>query len=82
MRNGQNKRMRGLTGVLVTAVDPEGMAADVGMQPGDVIASVNQKKVTNLAEYAQAMKDAEKKGSVALLVRRGNASMFFAFRIK
>jgi serine protease Do len=78
----QNMRLRGLAGVLVTNVDPNGMAADVGIQQGDIITSVNQKKIAGLAEYTQAMKDAEKKGSVALLVRRGDASIYFAFRIK
>jgi serine protease Do len=77
-----NMRQRGLAGVLVTNVDPNSMAADVGIQQGDVITSVNQKKIAGLAEYAQAMKDAEKKGSVALLIRRGDASIYFAFRIK
>ena len=55
----RNMRLRGLAGVLVTAVDPEGMAAEVGIQQGDIISSVNQKKVSGLAEYAQALKDAE-----------------------
>ncbi len=77
-----NMRQRGLVGVLVTSVDPNGTAADVGIQQGDIITSVNQKKISGLAEYGQAMKDAEKKGSVALLIRRGDSSIYFAFRIK
>ncbi len=52
------------------------------MQRGDVIVSVNQRRVGNLKEYAAAMKDAERKGSVALLVRRGDASIYFALRIR
>jgi serine protease Do len=78
----QNKRLRGLSGVLVTAVDPEGAAGEAGMQRGDVIVSVNQRRIGSLKEYASAMKEAERKGSVALLVRRGGASIYFALKIR
>ncbi len=78
----KNMRVRGLSGVLVTGLDPEGMAAEAGVQKGDVIVSVNQKKVSSLAEYGRAMSEAERKGSVALLVRRGDASIYFALKIK
>jgi serine protease Do len=78
----QNKRLRGLSGLLVTGVDPGGMAAEAGMQRGDVIVSVNQRRVGNLKEYAGAMKEAERKGAVALLVRRGDASIYFALKIR
>jgi Do/DeqQ family serine protease len=75
-------RISGLKGVLVSDLEEGGAAAEAGIQPGDVITSVNQKRVTNLAEYGAAMKDAERKGSVALLVKRGNASIYFALKIR
>jgi serine protease Do len=78
----RNMRISGLSGVLVTAVDSGGMAAEAGIQQGDIIISVNQKKVANLAQYAGAMKEAERKGSVALLVKRGDANIYFALKIK
>jgi len=78
----RNMRISGLGGVLVTLVDPGGMAAEAGIQHGDIIISVNQKKVANLAQYAAAMKEAERKGSVALLVKRGDANIYFALKIK
>ena len=77
-----NLRSRGLAGVIVTEVDPEGVAAEAGIQQGDVIVSVNQRKVANVADYAKAMKAAESKGSVALLVKRGGNSIYFALKIK
>lgn len=78
----KNQRLGGARGVLVTDVDPESLAAESGIQPGDIIVSINQKKVGTVADYGNAMKAAEQKGSVALLVRRGNANIFFAFKIK
>ena len=77
-----NMRMGGVKGVLVIAVDPEGMAAESGIQRGDIIISVNQKKVAGLADYGRAMKEAEQRGSVALLVKRGDANIYFALKIR
>ena len=75
-------RSGGISGVMVTDMDPEGTAAEAGIQVGDIIMAVNQKKITNPASYSQAMREAERKGSVVLLVRRGNASIYFALKIR
>jgi serine protease Do len=79
---GSEQRARGLTGVVVTEVEPGGIAEDSGIQRGDVILSVNQKKVRNLAEYQRALKDANSRGAATLLVRRGNASIYFSLKLR
>jgi serine protease Do len=79
---GAEQRARGLSGVVVTELEPGGIAEDSGIQRGDVIVSVNQKKVRNLAEYQKAMKDANSRGAAALLIRRGNASIYFALKLR
>jgi S1-C subfamily serine protease len=78
----RSKVQSGISGVIITAVDPESSAARSGIQRGDIIISVNQRKITNLDEYETTIKDAEKRGSVALLVRRGNASIYFALKLR
>lgn len=78
----RSKAQSGITGVIVSAVDPEGVTAGSGIQRGDIITSVNQKKIGSLPEYYSAMKDAEKRGSVALLVRRGDTSIYFAIKLR
>jgi Do/DeqQ family serine protease len=78
----RSKTSSGISGVIVTAVEAESSAAASGIQRGDIILAVNQRKTTNLNEYEAAMKDAEKRGSVALLVRRGNASIYFALKLR
>ena len=78
----RDMRQKGLHGVVVTSVEPGSLAADSGIQRGDVVVSANQRKINSVSDYAKAMKDAERKGSVALLVRRGNASIYFAIRIR
>jgi serine protease Do len=75
-------RARGVSGVVVTDLEPGGIAEDSGIQRGDIIVSVNQKKVRNLAEYQKAVRDASARGAVALLVRRGNASIYFALKLR
>jgi serine protease Do len=78
----RNLKTRGLSGVIVAEIDPDGVAADAGIQQGDIILSVNRQKVANVAEYARAMKEADQKGSVAILVKRGNNSIYFALKIR
>jgi serine protease Do len=75
-------RGRGMAGVVVSGVEQGSVAAESGLQVNDVIIAVNQKKIVNLNEYEQAIKAAEKKGSVALLVRRGAANIYFAMRFR
>jgi serine protease Do len=75
-------RARGMSGVVVTDLEPGGIAEDSGIQRGDIIVSVNQRKVRNIAEYQKTMKDATSRGAVALLVRRGNASIYFALKLR
>jgi len=75
-------RMRGVAGVLISAVDADGIAAESGLQRGDIIVSVNRRKVGNLADYGRAVTESENKGSAVLLVRRGNASIYFVLKTR
>jgi hypothetical protein len=43
---------------------------------------VNRKKVSNSLEYQHSVQQAGRGGSLTLLVRRGDASIYFALRIK
>jgi serine protease Do len=78
----KNMRIGGLAGVVVTRIDPDGIAASAGLQKGDIIVAVNKKRIANLGEYGKAMNEAERKGSVALLVKRGEDSIYFALKIR
>ncbi len=63
----------GTRGVIVTAVDPNGDAADEGLQRGDLILSVNNQAVTTPAQVIAGVDAARRAGraSVLLLVKRG-----------
>jgi serine protease Do len=56
-------------GVVVTAVDPSGVAADHGFQVGDVILDVGGKTVTTPSDVRKQLADARKEGKHTLLFR-------------
>jgi len=75
-------RMRGFSGVIISEVDPEGTAAEAGLQQGDIIVSINRKRIENLADYTRAVAESNAKGSAVLLVKRGNASIYFVLNTR
>jgi serine protease Do len=56
-------------GVVVTAVDPQGSAAEHGFQSGDVIVDVGGKAVGNTSDVRKALSDARSQGKRAVLMR-------------
>jgi serine protease Do len=56
-------------GVVVTAVDPEGPAAEHGVQSGDVILDVGGKSVGNAGELRSALSEAKSAGKHSVLMR-------------
>ena len=57
------------SGVVVTAVDPNGVAANHGFQVGDVILDVSGKSVSSPAEVRTQIADVRKEGKRTLLFR-------------
>ena len=70
---------RTLKGVVVTDVDPDGAAADSGVQPNDVIEKVNGRATTTVAELKTAIERTDGK-PVLLLVNRQGQSLFLTLR--
>ncbi len=70
----------GNQGVAVTAVDPNGPAAERGMQSGDIILDVAGKAVSNPADVTKEIADLHKAGkrTVLMRVKSGNATKFVA----
>ena len=59
----------GKDGVVVADIDPDGMAAQKGLQTGDVILEAAGKTVSRPADVATALADAKKDGHKAVLLR-------------
>ncbi len=65
------------SGVAVTKIDPDGGAAEAGIEEGDVILEVNRKKVESVKDLqSQVLKS--KKGSSLLFLINRKGSTFFA----
>jgi serine protease Do len=73
----------GSEGVVVTKVDPNGLASEHGFQTGDVILEVGGKKVGNPADVRAALNEAQKDGkrSVLMRVKSGDTTKFVALRL-
>ena len=63
-------RARTRTGVVVAGVDPAGPASEAGIQPGDVIVSVNRAKVTDGDELKAALERTPAGRPALLLIER------------
>ena len=70
----------GAKGVVVTAVDPDGPAAEQGFQTGTVILDVGGKAVANAGDVRAALTEAKAQGKhqVLMRVKMGDATRFVA----
>jgi serine protease Do len=59
----------GLSGVLVTEVEPGSEAGDKGIQRGSLIREVDRKEIDNVREFNDAIEKAQERGKALLLVR-------------
>jgi len=70
----------GGAGVVVTGVDPDGPAAQLGLQTGTVILNVGGKAVANAGDVRQALVEAKAQGKhdVLMRVKMGGTTRFVA----
>lgn len=68
-------------GVIVTAVDPQGVAAVAGIVEGDVLMTFNQQEIDSVGKLKQVVTDAPAGEPVAVLIHRNNNPMFTALTL-
>ena len=68
-------------GVVVTKVSPDSPAASIGMQPGDVIVSVDRQPATTAQQTADALKQGTAKGNILLLLNRHGTTQFVGLSV-
>jgi serine protease Do len=69
-------------GVVITDVKPDSSAEQAGIARGDIIREINGGKITSVGDYEKAV-NAHKKGAIMrMLLRRGEMSLFVAFRVE
>jgi serine protease Do len=75
----QKSRLKLNSGVLVQSVS--GNAERAGVQPGDVVLALNNDKVTSVEQFAKLLKQSEGAKSVALLILRGDRTLFLPVKV-
>lgn len=73
-------------GVLISKVKPGSAASQAGLRPGCVITGVavkgnNQKRVRNMAEFDEALKELGDKKHVILIVRQKNFQKYYTLKL-
>ena len=72
MLTPNEQREVGGKGLLITAIDPFGLAASSGLAAGDVIVQFNKKDITSTNDFVQAVSRLPKQGVVTVqLIRQG-----------
>lgn len=68
-------------GVLVVDLESGGPGADGGLQPGDVIVKIDDRHISGLSDYKEAMKKLEGSDkAIAVMVQRGAYTYFVAIK--
>jgi serine protease Do len=68
-------------GIVVTNVEDNSVADEAGIQRGDVIVEINQRKVESIKDYQAALGRVGGADSLLLLVRRGNNVLYVALKM-
>ena len=72
-RKLKTSRTRGL---VITEVDPQGLAAKADLQPGDIVVSVNDSEVATLSDFKAALEKSDSKKGILLVVESRGMERF------
>jgi serine protease Do len=70
----------GEKGVIVTAVEPGGLAARVGIRPGDLVVSVGSTDITDISDFRDAVKAEDLSPGIRMQVKRDGVRRFVFMR--
>ena len=71
-----------LSGVVITGVEADGLAADAGLREGMLIMKVGKHAVKNVEEFQKALKNEDLKAGIMLLVRTQGGNKFVVLQQK
>jgi len=69
-------------GVIVTDIQSGSAAADGGIERGDIILEINREKIESIADYKQALQEAQEKNNILLLIKRNGSTRFVVIELK
>jgi len=67
-------------GVVVTQVKPNSIAANAGIRPGTVILQANRKRIKNVADFKQVIKNSQDSKKLVLLIKDNRAQRFIVLK--
>lgn len=70
------------SGVVVTEIKAGGSAEQAGISIGDIIREINGARIDSIGDYEKAVNEHKKGGVIRLLLRRGESSLFVAFKVE
>ncbi len=73
-------RLKETTGVIVSDIEPGGVAEEAGLRRGDVIREINGRPISKLSDYQAALSKIKKGDIIRLLVKRGERSIYLTMR--
>jgi serine protease Do len=76
----EQRKELGITGGLLVE-DAQGNAARAGIRRGDIVMAINNQDVKSLEQLNQIVSQFEKSRSVALLIKRGDSSLYVPLRL-
>ncbi len=68
-------------GLLIKRVEPDSPAEESGLQPGDILVSINQQTVESVDQLASLAKNLPREKSLPILVQRGDNRTFIPLTI-
>ncbi len=68
------------SGVLVVGVEPGSPADEAGIRAGDIIKEIGNVEVDSLRDYGRAVEKYEEKKAVAVLLRRGEQTLYVGLK--
>ncbi len=67
-------------GVVITEVDPDGAAAQLGLRAGDIIIGINRQPITGLSAFRESTANTDPRRGVLLTVRRNGVTQYLSYR--
>ncbi len=70
------------SGVVVTKVDPDGPAAEKGIEPGIVILEMGNRPIKNVADFRKALEDNGDNDKILVYLQRGEIGRYMMLNVK
>ncbi|MCD6533608.1 MAG: DegQ family serine endoprotease [Deltaproteobacteria bacterium] len=68
-------------GVIISRLEPDGLAAGSGLQAGDVVLMLNNAKIETVRDFKEAMQDGQSQPYLRFLVQRQQSRLFVVIKL-